>query len=231
MLEAKNISISYGNVLAVSDVSFTVSSGECVALLGGNGAGKTTILNTISGLLRLTQGVIEYKGKPISTLIPSKIVEIGIIQIPEGRKIFPDLTVYENLFVGAFNRKDDLEADFERIYRLFPILKDRLKQRGETLSGGEQQMLAIARAMMARPKLLMLDEPSLGLAPIIIERLFDVIEELKTEISLLLVEQNAQLALDIADRAYILQQGRIIRQGDSKQFKKTDWLREAYLGG
>ena len=231
MLEAKNLHISYGNVKAVSDVSFTVESGECVALLGGNGAGKTTILNTISGLLKPTQGIISFQGEIISTLPPNKVVALGIVQIPEGRKIFPELSVYENLLVGAYRRNVDLVPDLERIYELFPVLKERLGQRGETLSGGEQQMLAIGRALMARPKFLMLDEPSLGLAPIIIERLFDVIAEIKLELSLLLVEQNAQLALDVADRAYVLQQGRIVREGDSKQFMKTDWLREAYLGG
>jgi len=231
MLEAKNLHISYGNVKAVSDVSFTVESGECVALLGGNGAGKTTILNTISGLLKPTQGIISFQGEIISTLPPNKVVALGIVQIPEGRKIFPELSVYENLLVGAYRRNVDLVPDLERVYELFPVLKERLGQRGETLSGGEQQMLAIGRALMARPKFLMLDEPSLGLAPIIIERLFDVIAEIKLELSLLLVEQNAQLALDVADRAYVLQQGRIVREGDSKQFMKTDWLREAYLGG
>ena len=231
MLEAKNLHISYGNVKAVSDVSFTVESGECVALLGGNGAGKTTILNTISGLLKPAQGIISFQGEIISTLPPNKVVALGIVQIPEGRKIFPELSVYENLLVGAYRRNVDLVPDLERVYELFPVLKERLGQRGETLSGGEQQMLAIGRALMARPKFLMLDEPSLGLAPIIIERLFDVIAEIKLELSLLLVEQNAQLALDVADRAYVLQQGRIVREGDSKQFMKTDWLREAYLGG
>lgn len=231
MLEATNLHVSYGNVLAVSDVNFRVESGECVALLGGNGAGKTTILNTISGLLKPSQGTISFQSEDISTSPPNKVVELGIVQIPEGRKIFPDLSVYENLLVGAYKRNDDLVPDLDRIYEFFPILKDRLRQRGETLSGGEQQMLAIGRALIARPKFLMMDEPSLGLAPIIIERLFEVIAEIKLELSLLLVEQNAQLALDVADRAYILQQGRIVREGNSEQFLKTDWLREAYLGG
>lgn len=231
MLKAKHLHVSYGNVLAVSDVNFGVESGECVALLGGNGAGKTTILNTISGLIQPSQGFVSFQDENISTLPANKVVELGIVQIPEGRKIFPELSVYENLLVGAYKRNDDLVPDLDRIYDFFPILKDRLGQRGETLSGGEQQMLAIGRALIARPKFLMLDEPSLGLAPIIIERLFDVIAEIKLELSLLLVEQNAQLALDVADRAYVLQQGKIVREGDSEQFMKTDWLREAYLGG
>jgi branched-chain amino acid transport system ATP-binding protein len=231
MLEVSDLHVSYGHVRAVSGVDFSVAEGECVALLGGNGAGKTTILNTISGLLKPIQGQIRLRGEEIAGLPPHKIVAQGVVQIPEGRKIFPDLRVYENLLVGSYQRKDDLQADWDRIYELFPVLEERQQQRGETLSGGEQQMLAIGRALMARPRLLMLDEPSLGLAPLIVERLFEVIADLKQEITLLLVEQNAQLALEVADRAYILQQGRITREGTAEQLLSTDWIREAYLGG
>lgn len=230
MLEVNNLHVNYGYVRAVSGVDFDVEVGECVALLGGNGAGKTTILNTISGLLKPVQGYVRLQGEIISGIAPHKVVSRGIVQIPEGRKIFPELSVHENLIVGSHQRKDELEPDLERIFELFPVLKERSKQRGGTLSGGEQQMLAIGRALMARPKLLMLDEPSLGLAPIIIERLFEVIAELKHDVTLLLVEQNAQLALEVADRAYILQQGKIVREGTSQQLLQTDWLRESYLG-
>lgn len=231
MLAVSDLHVSYGHVRAVSGVDFSVAEGECVALLGGNGAGKTTILNTISGLLKPVRGHIRLRGEEIAGLPPHKIVSQGVVQIPEGRKIFPDLRVYENLLVGSYQRKDDLQADWDRIYELFPVLEERQQQRGETLSGGEQQMLAIGRALMARPRLLMLDEPSLGLAPLIVERLFEVIADLKQEITLLLVEQNAQLALEVADRAYILQQGRITREGTAEQLLSTDWIREAYLGG
>jgi branched-chain amino acid transport system ATP-binding protein len=230
MLEVNDLQVNYGYVRAVSGVNFNIEVGECVALLGGNGAGKTTILNTISGLLKPVQGYVCLQGEIISGLAPHKVVSRGIVQIPEGRKIFPELSVHENLIVGSHQRKDKLEPDLERIFELFPVLKERSKQRGGTLSGGEQQMLAIGRALMARPKLLMLDEPSLGLAPLIIERLFEVIAELKDDVTLLLVEQNAQLALEVADRAYILQQGKIVREGTSQQLLQTDWLRESYLG-
>ncbi len=230
MLEVTDLHVSYGHVRAVNGVSFTVKAGECVALLGGNGAGKTTILNTISGLLRPAQGQILFQSTELAGLPAHRIVTHGIVQIPEGRQIFPDLKVRENLLVGAYQRKDNVDEDLARIFELFPVLHARQQQRGETLSGGEQQMLAIGRALMAKPRLLMLDEPSLGLAPLVIERLFEVFAALKQEITLLLVEQNAQLALEVAERAYVLQQGRIVREGSAEQFLQTDWIKEAYLG-
>lgn len=230
MFRISNLSVRYSYVNAVNDLNLEIAPGEMVALLGGNGAGKTTTLRTISGLLQPHTGAIEYDGENLVGLRPHDIVSRGIIQVPEGRRIFPDLSVRENLVVGAYQSKGDTSADFDRVFALFPKLKERLTQRGLTLSGGEQQMLAIGRAMMGRPKLLMFDEPSLGLAPIIVDRLFEQIKLLKAGTTILLVEQNAQLALELADRAYILQQGQVVSQGTGLDLLQSDWLRQAYLG-
>jgi branched-chain amino acid transport system ATP-binding protein len=230
MLKVADLAVNYGYVRAVNGISFHVNGGETVALLGGNGAGKTTTLRTISGLLRPVHGSIEFEGRSILGLGPHHVVASGIVQVPEGRRIFPALTVSENLSVGGYQRKDDLADDLDAIFELFPVLKERLTQQGGTLSGGEQQMLAIGRALIGRPKLLMLDEPSLGLAPILVDRLFDQIQKIKSNVTVLLVEQNAQLALELADRAYVLQQGRIVREGTGNDLLNSDWLREAYLG-
>jgi branched-chain amino acid transport system ATP-binding protein len=230
MLKITDLAVNYGYVRAVNGISFHVKRGETVALLGGNGAGKTTTLRTISALLRLTHGTIEFEGQSLLGLRPHDVVARGIVHVPEGRHIFPALTVMENLSVGAYQRKDNLSDDLAAIFELFPVLKQRLNQPGGTLSGGEQQMLAIGRALVGRPKLLMLDEPSLGLAPIVVDRLFDQIQKIKATVTVLLVEQNAQLALELADRAYVLQQGRIVREGIGNDLLNSDWLRKAYLG-
>jgi branched-chain amino acid transport system ATP-binding protein len=230
MLSVTDLAVSYGYVHAVNSISFRVERGETIALLGGNGAGKTTTLRAISALLRPAEGAIEFEGQSLIGLSPHEVVARGIVQVPEGRHIFPDLTVMENLSVGGYQRKDSLSDDLSAIFDLFPVLRERLKQPGGTLSGGEQQMLAIGRALVGRPNLLMLDEPSLGLAPIVVDRLFDQIQRIKANVTVLLVEQNAQLALELADRAYVLQQGRIVREGSSKDLLNSDWLRQAYLG-
>jgi branched-chain amino acid transport system ATP-binding protein len=230
MLKVTDLAVNYGYVHAVNGISFHVDQGETVALLGGNGAGKTTTLRTISALLRPAHGTIEFEGKTLVGLRPHDVVARGIVQVPEGRHIFPALSVKENLSVGGYQRKDNLSDDLAAIFELFPVLKQRLNQAGGTLSGGEQQMLAIGRALIGRPKLLMLDEPSLGLAPIVVDRLFDQIQKIKANVTVLLVEQNAQLALELADRAYVLQQGRIVREGAGNDLLNSDWLREAYLG-
>lgn len=230
MLKITDLAVNYGYVRAVNGISFHVERGETVALLGGNGAGKTTTLRTISALLRPVQGTIEFEGQSLVGLRPHDVVARGIVQVPEGRHIFPALTVMENLRVGGYQRKDDTSDDLAAIFELFPVLKKRLSQPGGTLSGGEQQMLAIGRALISRPKLLMLDEPSLGLAPIVVDRLFDQIQKIKANVTVLIVEQNAQLALELADRAYVLQQGRIVREGTGNNLLSSTWLREAYLG-
>ena len=230
MFKVTDLAVNYGYVRAVNGISFHVERGETVALLGGNGAGKTTTLRTISALLRPAHGAIEFEGQSLVGLSPHHVVARGIVQVPEGRHIFPALTVMENLSVGGYQRKDNLSDDLATIFELFPLLKQRLNQPGGTLSGGEQQMLAIGRALVGRPKLLMLDEPSLGLAPIVVDRLFDQIQKIKANVTILLVEQNAQLALELADRAYVLQQGRVMREGTSNDLLNSDWLREAYLG-
>src|ERR687885_151185 len=211
MLELKDIHVSYGSIRALSAVSLWVDAGELVALIGSNGAGKSTTLKAISGLLRPRQGAIVYEGQPITRAATDRIVALGISHCPEGRRIFGSLSVRENLLLVAVRRKGALDQDLERVYELFPRLKERLGQAGGTLSGGEQQMLAIGRALMSRPKLLLLDEPSLGLAPLMVERIFEVIRELKHQgVTMLLVEQNVHNALDVADRAYVIETGRMV---------------------
>lgn len=234
LLEVKNLSVSYGVVPALRDISFAVDEGEVVALIGPNGAGKTTTMHTISGLLKPKSGHIMYDGGEISGIEAHKLVKEGISQVPEGRGIFPILTVADNINIGAYLRKDkeQIRQDREWVYSLFPRLEERRNQIGGTLSGGEQQMLAIARALMARPKLLLLDEPSMGLAPIIVEDIFRIIRQINRErnTTILLVEQNAKMALTASNRAYIMEVGQIVNEGKSADLKKDDQIQKSYLG-
>jgi branched-chain amino acid transport system ATP-binding protein len=234
ILNVDNISVHYGSINALRDISFTLNEGEIVALIGANGAGKSTSLNTISGLLRPTTGKVEYMGNDITSVTPQAIVNLGIVQVPEGRKIFSKMSVWENLEMGAYTVKDRkvIQERYEMVYQKFPRLKERRNQPGGTLSGGEQQMLAIARGLMAGPKLLLLDEPSMGLSPILVEQIFDIIQEInKTGTSILLVEQNALMALAIADRGYVLDTGRIVLQGNADDLLHNPTVINAYLGG
>ena len=236
MLKVENIKVSYGHIAALRGVSFTVESGEIVALIGSNGAGKTTTLRTISGLLRPTSGRIVWKGEEIQKSPVEAIVASGVAHCPEGRRIFPGLTVLENLIAGTAsrpNRRKEIDEDLSLIFDLFPRLKERIRQGGWSLSGGEQQMLAIGRALMSRPSLLMLDEPSLGLAPIVIEQVFERILALNKRMGLavLLVEQNSAMALEIANRAFVLETGAITLSGAAGNLANDPRIREAYLGG
>jgi len=236
VLEISDISAHYGGVRALDHVSIKQDQGEILALIGGNGAGKTTLLNLISGIIKPSRGNIFFRGKDILPFSPEKIVELGIIQVPEGRQVFGPLTVRENLELGAYRRrgkqnKKGVRDDFKNILHLFPVLEKRLKQRAETLSGGEQQMLAIGRALMGRPDLLLLDEPSLGLAPLIVKEIIFVIEKLRREgTTILLVEQNAKAALKISDRAYVLEIGKIRLQGKASDLMENEAVKKAYLG-
>ena len=236
MLEIHGISAHYGGVRALENVSFKLDEEEILALIGGNGAGKTTLLNLISGIIKPSRGNIIFKGKSILSLSPEKIVELGIIQVPEGRHVFGPLTVKENLELGAYRRrgkqnKKKILDDFEYILALFPVLEKRLKQRAETLSGGEQQMLAIGRALMGKPILLLLDEPSLGLAPLVVQEIISIIEKLRNEgTTILLVEQNARAALKISHRAYVLETGKVRVQGKSSELMENEAVKKAYLG-
>ncbi len=235
MLKLSNVNTFYGNIQALHDVNIEVEEGEIVALLGANGAGKTTTLMTISGIVPPQSGEIYYKNTPLHLMNPDDIVKLGISQVPEGRHIFPHLTVGENIDLGAFLRNDkkEIKKDIEYVYELFPRLAERKHQLGETLSGGEQQMLAISRALMARPNVLLLDEPSLGLAPIIVRQIFDIISQINKEnkTTILLVEQNANLALKIAHRGYVMETGKIRLSGDAKELLNNDDIKKAYLGG
>ncbi|HJZ49774.1 MAG TPA: ABC transporter ATP-binding protein [Roseiflexaceae bacterium] len=231
MLELHDIHVSYGSIQALNGVSLQVDKGELVALIGSNGAGKSTTLKTISGLLRPRQGSLVYQGHEITRAPTDRIVGLGISHCPEGRRIFGSLTVRENLLLGAVRRKGTLTEDLDRVYELFPRLKERLHQAGGTLSGGEQQMLAIGRALMSRPALLLLDEPSLGLAPLMVERIFGVIRELKLQgTTMLLVEQNVHHALDIADRAYVMETGRVTLEGPAGELRRNPLVEQSYLG-
>ena len=231
MLQVNAIHTYYGNIAALKGITLSVDEGELVALLGRNGAGKTTLLNTISGFLKPRSGEILFENRRISGLDPHLVAREGIAQIPEGRKIFPELTTQENLEVGAYTSWGERKKRMDHILQIFPRLRDRLKQLGGTLSGGEQQMLAIGRGLMAAPKCLLLDEPSLGLAPIIIESLFDTIHTINQNgVTILLVEQNAILALELAKRAYVIQNGVLVSEGTAADLGKTDLIREAYLG-
>jgi len=234
LLELKDVHTYYGNIHALKGISVTIDTGEIVTLIGANGAGKSTTLKTISGLLRPRQGEIIFEGNRIDGSTPHQIVSIGISQSPEGRRIFPRMSVRENLEMGAFQRTSgpEMKDDFERVYTLFPRLKERLSQNGGTLSGGEQQMLAIGRALMARPKLLLLDEPSMGLAPILVEQIFEIVKDINASgTTVLLVEQNALMALGIASRGYILQTGEIVLQDTSDRLIVNPEVQRAYLGG
>jgi branched-chain amino acid transport system ATP-binding protein len=233
LLEMTDVHVRYGAIEAVRGVSLFVNEGELVTLIGGNGAGKTTTLTTISGVLRPSEGSIAFDGRRIDGLAAHRIVELGVSQAPEGRRIFPRMTVRENLDMGAFGRRDGsgVAEDYERVFALFPVLRERQRQPGGTLSGGEQQMLAIGRALMSRPRLLMLDEPSMGLAPILAERIFELLSEINSQgTTILLVEQNARMALDLADRAYVLESGEVIMEDAADRLLESDKVREAYLG-
>lgn len=234
MLEIKDINVYYGAIHAIKGISLTVNKGEIVTLIGANGAGKSTTLRTISGLLKPKTGSIEFMGKNIAAIPAHQIVKEGISQVPEGRRIFAEMTVIENLELGAFTRTDKttIEEDMQMVFRRFPRLEERREQLAGTLSGGEQQMLAMGRALMSRPKLLLLDEPSMGLAPLLIKEIFSIIEDInQTGTTVLLVEQNANMALSIANRAYVLETGRITLSGDAKELAASEEIRKAYLGG
>ena len=233
MLRVQDLHVYYGAIHAVKGVSLEVADGEIVTLIGANGAGKSTVLNTISGLLKPKSGTIEFMGEMIGSMPPNKVVQRGLVQCPEGRRIFSRMTVEENLQMGAYTRpSSELAQNLEKVYELFPRLKERQKQVGGTLSGGEQQMLAMGRAMMSQPKLLMLDEPSMGLAPLLVEQIFGIIQSLhKAGTTILLVEQNAQMALQVADRAYVLESGAITLSGLGHELLESDSIKKAYLGG
>lgn len=233
ILKVDNINVYYGAIHAIKGISFEVNEGEIVTLIGANGAGKSTTLQTVSGLLRSCTGSIEFNGENISHVPAHKLVYKGLAQVPEGRRIFLQMSVEENLEMGAFTQKNaGIDADLESVYEQFPRLRERKKQIAGTLSGGEQQMLAMGRALMSHPKLLMLDEPSMGLAPILVEQIFDIIRQLhKNGTTILLVEQNAQMALSVADRAYVLETGKITLSGTGKELAESDEVRKAYLGG
>ncbi len=234
ILKVDHLSVNYGAIKAVRDVSFDIKEGEIVTLIGANGAGKSTILKTISGLLKPSAGDILFMGESLAKLTAPKIVAAGVSQVPEGRRIFADMTVKENLQLGAYLRKDKdgINEDMEKMFKRFPILKERQKQDAATLSGGEQQMLAMARALMAKPKLLLLDEPSMGLAPIYIQEIFDIIESINKEgMTILLIEQNARQALSIADRGYVLASGEVKMTGTGQELLHDPAVQKAYLGG
>ena len=233
MLEVSNLDIFYGRIQALWDVSLNIGEAEIVALVGANGAGKTTLLKTISGMLRLASGSIEFLGKRIDGLQSHAIVELGMSHIPEGRKLFPDMSVRENLEMGAYSKRvwKPKQETLHEVYELFPILKARQRQLARTLSGGEQQMVAIGRGLMSRPRLCIIDEPSSGLAPKVVDEIFQIIQRLRDQgIAILLVEQNVQQTLEIADRAYVLENGRIILAGESKQLLAEELIRKAYMG-
>lgn len=233
MLQVKDLNVFYGSIHALHDVSFHVEKGEIVSLIGANGAGKTTILQTVSRMLPAKSGSCEFEGENVLARPAHKVVSMGIAHVPEGRRIFPQLTVYENLQMGAYSRKDkgDIEQDMKMVYERFPRLKERRRQLAGTLSGGEQQMLAIGRALMSKPKLLLMDEPSMGLAPILVKEIFEIIQEVnKTGVTIFLVEQNAKMALSISDRAYVLETGKVVLEGKSADLLKDEAVKRAYLG-
>jgi len=233
LLEVQDLNVYYGAIHALQGISFTVNEGEIVSLIGANGAGKSTTLRTVSGLLRPRKGFVTFKGQDITMTPAEQIVKLGIGQVPEGRKIFAPLTVRENLEMGAYTRNDpaEIEQSMQRVFASFPRLKERINQLGGTLSGGEQQMLATARGMMCRPSLLLLDEPSMGLSPILVEEIFRIIQEINSQgTSILLVEQNALMALSVAHRAYVLETGRIVLEGTAKELRENPKVKAAYLG-
>ncbi|MDQ7800875.1 MAG: ABC transporter ATP-binding protein [Armatimonadota bacterium] len=234
LLELEDLHVYYGNIHALKGVSLQVEAGEIVALLGANGAGKSTTLNTVSGLLRPRSGAVRLEGEDLTRIPPHRIVERGVVQVPEGRRVFGQLTVLENLEMGAFTRTDSqgVREDLERVFALFPRLKERAAQVAGTLSGGEQQMLAIGRALMARPRVLLMDEPSMGLAPLLVEQIFDAIQEINRQgTTILLVEQNAYMALQVAHRGYVLQTGQVVLSGSAEELRENPEVKRAYLGG
>lgn len=234
MLEVKDLNVSYGAIKALRGINFEVNEGEVITLIGSNGAGKTTTLHSISNLIKKQSGSVSFMGEDITNLSADKIVRKGLIHVPEGRRIFANLSVKENLEMGAYTRKDKdgIKKDMEWVYELFPRMKERLGQAAGTLSGGEQQMLAMGRALMGRPKLLLLDEPSMGLAPILVDEIFDIIQKIsKSGTTILLVEQNAYKALSIANRAYVLEIGEVTKSGNAADLIKDDAVKSAYLGG
>ena len=233
MLKVENINVYYGAIHAIKDISFEVNEGEVVTLIGANGAGKSTILKTVSGLLRSKTGSITFEEGDISHLAPHKVVNLGLAHVPEGRRVFTRMTVEENLEMGGYTRPNgEIDASIAAVYEQFPRLKERRKQVAGTLSGGEQQMLAMGRALMSKPKLLMLDEPSMGLAPILVEQIFEIIQSLhKAGTTILLVEQNAQMALSVADRGYVLETGKIVTTGTGAALLEDESVKKAYLGG
>lgn len=231
MLKVENINVYYGQIHAIKDISFEVNQGEIVSLIGANGAGKSTTLHTISGLLRSKTGSITFLDHKISNIEAYKLVKMGLAHVPEGRRIFLQMSVLENLQMGAYVRNSDITKDIEDIFKRFPRLEERKNQVAGTLSGGEQQMLAMGRALMSHPKLLILDEPSMGLSPILVGQIFDIIKELnKAGTTILLVEQNAEMALKISDRAYVFESGRIVLSGTGKELAESDSIKKAYLG-
>ena len=234
MLEVKEIEVYYGAIHALKKLSISVEQGSIVTLIGANGAGKTTTLKTISGLLRPRSGSIMYKNQDITHVPPEKIVGLGVSQVPEGRRVFPSMSVLENLEMGAYLRKDkkQIAQDMDNVFSRFPRLKERYKQMAGTLSGGEQQMLAIGRALMAQPELLLMDEPSMGLAPLLVKEIFEIIKDInKRGTTILLVEQNANMALSIADKAYVIETGEIVLSGTAQEFMNSEQVKKAYLGG
>ena len=234
MLKVKDLDVFYDKIHAIKQLSFHVDEGEIVSLIGANGAGKTTTLKTISRILEPTHGIIRYKDEDMLKIYPHQIIDLGIAHVPEGRRIFSKMTVSENLQMGAFIRKDkrEIQEDLEMVFKRFPRLKERYKQIAGTLSGGEQQMLAIGRALMSRPKMILMDEPSMGLAPILVEQIFDIINTINNAgTTILLVEQNAKQALEIADRGYVLETGKIIAEGTGKELLQDAKVKEPYLGG
>ena len=234
MLKVEDINVYYGSIHAIKGVSFSVNKGEIVTLIGANGAGKSTTLNTVSGLLRSKTGSITFNGQDLGKILPHKIVSMGLAQVPEGRRVFLSMTVQENLEMGAYTQKkgDDIDAELEKVFERFPRLKERRRQIAGTLSGGEQQMLAMGRALMSKPELLMLDEPSMGLSPILVDQIFDIVKELnKQGTTILLVEQNAQMALSVADRGYVLETGKIVTSASAKELLNDNAVKKAYLGG
>jgi branched-chain amino acid transport system ATP-binding protein len=233
LLEVKEIHTFYGNIQALKGVSLEVEEGECVTLIGSNGAGKSTTLRSISGLTPPRQGSIRFEGREVTETPPQEIVSMGVSHSPEGRHIFPRMSVYENLMLGAYMRRDaeEIESDVERVYSLFPRLKERERQKGGTMSGGEQQMLAIGRALMARPRLLLLDEPSMGIAPILVERIYETIAEINRQgTTILLVEQNANFALEVSRRGYVLETGSVVLSDNSASLRENPEVQRAYLG-
>ena len=234
MLEIKDLHVHYGVIEALKGISLEVNEGEIVALIGANGAGKTTMMQSISGIVKKSAGEINFLNESIMKANPKHIVEMGLTQVPEGRRIFTGMSVYENLMMGAFLRKDKdgIKRDYEKVCEQFPILKERMNQDASTLSGGEQQMLAMGRALMAKPKLLLLDEPSMGLAPILVKEIFNIVDDInKKGTTVLLIEQNARMALSVAHRAYVMETGKIVLSGTGKELSESEEIQKAYLGG